>query len=423
MRARRGVQMSVPDQAAFVTLERLTQVQRPIGEATGLPNLAYTSEAYFRHERDAVIGSTWAAITFTDSIPERPFAQPIEFMGLPLLVVRDRHGALRVFHNVCSHRGMKLVAEPTEVRGVITCRYHCWSYATNGDLKATPHIGGVEQHHSDGFDNAAHGLKPLRSAVFMGILFVNLSGDAPDFEQHAAALVARAEQFLGKDGWTHLQAGLSDSGLSLLAHCNWKLAVENYCEAYHLPWVHPELNSYSRLEDHYCFLGDAFAGQGSLSYRGSDIAGAHLPRLTAWPAERMHVAEYPTLYPNVLLGFQADHAFAILLTPEAPDRTREELRIFYVGDGATQDSYRACRAATLAAWRIVFEQDLSAVEQLQLGRASPGYDGGVFSPAMDAVTHHFHAWVAARLEDRLRHRAGAQRNVTSRRSSGDVSSA
>jgi choline monooxygenase len=387
---------------AFPTLERLAQVQRPIAEATGLPNVAYTSEAYFRHERDAVLARTWAGIAFTDTIPDRPFAQPIDFIGLPLVVIRDRHGALRVFHNVCSHRGMKLVAEPTEVRGVITCRYHCWSYATNGDLKATPHMGGVEQHHTAGFDNAAHGLKMVRSAVFMGTLFVNLSGDAPDFDRHAAELRRRAGALVGEDGWTQLRCGVSDARLTLTAHCNWKLAVENYCEAYHLPWVHPELNSYSRLEDHYCFLGEDFAGQGSLAYRGSEAAGVHLPRLPGWPAERLQVAEYPTLYPNVLLGFQADHAFAILLMPQAPDRTREELRIFYVGDGAVDDAYRACRAATLSAWRIVFEQDLSAVEQLQLGRASPGYDGGVFSPAMDTATHHFHSWVAARLAARLR---------------------
>jgi choline monooxygenase len=394
--------MSVPEPATLPSLERLSQVLRPIAAATGLPNVTYTSEAYFRHERDAVLAGTWAGIAFADTIPERPFAQPVEFMGLPLLVVRDRHGALRVFHNVCSHRGMKLVAEPIEVRGLITCRYHCWSYATNGDLKATPHIGGVEQHHAAGFDNAAHGLKPVRSAVFMGILFVNLSGDAPDFEPHAAELKQRAGALLGAEGWAQLRCGVSDARLSLTAHCNWKLAVENYCEAYHLPWVHPELNSYSRLEDHYCFLGRDFAGQGSLAYRGSEVAGAHLPRLATWPADRLRVAEYPTLYPNVLLGFQADHAFAILLIPEAPDLTREELRIFYVGDGATDDAYRACRAATLSAWRIVFEQDLAAVEQLQLGRASPGYDGGVFSPAMDTATHHFHAWVAARLAARLR---------------------
>jgi choline monooxygenase len=394
--------MSETDQSAFTTLERLEQVQRPIGEATGLPNAAYTTETFFRHDRDAVIARTWAGIAFTDTIPEQPFAQPIEFMGLPLLIVRDRHGTLRVFHNVCSHRGMRLVAEPTEVRGLITCRYHCWSYATNGDLKATPHIGGVDQHHSNGFDNLSHGLKSVRSAVFMGVLFVNLSGDAPDFDQHVGELMRRAEELLGPDGWSQLRSGVSDSRLSLVARCNWKLAVENYCEAYHLPWVHPELNSYSRLEDHFCFLGRDFAGQGSFAYRGSAIAGAHLPRLEGWPANRIRVAEYPTMYPNVLLGFQADHAFAILLIPEAPDRTREELRIFYVGDGATNEAYQACRAATLSAWRVVFEQDLTAVEQLQLGRASPGYDGGVFSPAMDTVTHHFHSWVAARLAHQFR---------------------
>lgn len=234
----------------------------------------------------------------------------------------------------------------------------------------------------------------------MGMLFVNLSGNAPGFEQHAGELMRRAEQLLGTGSWSQLHPSLTDSRLNLSAHCNWKLAVENHCEAYHLPWVNPELNSYSRLEDHYCFLGADFAGLGSLAYRGSDIAGMHLPRLEAWPADRMHVAEDPTMYPNVLLGFQADHAFAILLIPEAPDRTREELRIFYVGEGAASDAHRACRAATLSAWRIVFERDLTAVEQLQLGRASAGYDGDVFSPPMDIATHHFHAWVAARLTQR-----------------------
>jgi choline monooxygenase len=394
--------MPVSDDAALPTTERLAQVMRPAGEAVGLPNVAYTGEGFFCYERDAVLAHTWVAVAFADTLPERPFAQPTEFMGLPLLLVRDRHGTLRVFHNVCSHRGMKLVDAPTEVRGLITCRYHCWSYTASGELKATPHLGGVDQHHRAGFDNKAHGLKPVRSALFLGILFVNLSGDAPEFEAHTATLRKRAEELMGGAAWGQLQGGVSDARLTLTARCNWKLAVENYCEAYHLPWVHPELNSYSRLEDHYCFLGEHFAGQGSRAYRGSEIAGVHLPRLASWPGDRVQVAEYPTLYPNVLLGFQSDHAFAILLTPEAPDRTREELRIFYVGEGATAEAYRACRAATLSAWRIVFEQDIPAVEQMQLGRASPGYDGGVFSPAMDAATHHFHAWMARRLSDRLR---------------------
>src|SRR5579872_2661522 len=220
--------MAKSDTEAFPSLERLTLVRRPIGSARGLPNLTYTSPEYFRHERDELLGRTWAGLLFTDVIPERPYALPIDFLGLPLLVLRDRHGTLRVFHNVCSHRGMKLVADPGPLPGLITCRYHCWAYAANGDLKATPHFGGVNQPHAQGFDPAAHGLKPIRSALFMGMLFINLSGDAPEFGRHSAPLTERAAELIGTDGWSQLHPGVSDSSLTLLAQCNWKLAVENY---------------------------------------------------------------------------------------------------------------------------------------------------------------------------------------------------
>ena len=381
----------------LISSERRQRTLRPITEAVGLPNLAYEDAGFLKYERDVVLAGTWVGLAFTDTIPARPFAQPLEFLGLPLLVVRDRRGELNVFHNVCSHRGVQLVGEPTPLAGLIVCPYHSWSYTTNGELKATPHVGGVDHHQCAGFDASAHGLKTVRSAVYLGILFVNLSGNAPPFERHIAELDRRTATLIGADGPSRLRPGISDAKLSLSVRCNWKLAVENYCEAYHLPWVHPELNAYSTLADHYCFFGSDFAGQGSHSYRGSEIAGAHLPYFEAWPRARLHVAEYPALYPNVLLGFHADHAFAVLLIPEAIDRTREELRIFYVDAGADDDAYRECRAATLRAWRVVFEQDVPAVEKMQIGRGSPGYDGGVFSPVMDTVTHHFHTWVADRL--------------------------
>jgi phenylpropionate dioxygenase-like ring-hydroxylating dioxygenase large terminal subunit len=393
----------MPHSDGAVSAERLEQVLRPIAAASGLPNAAYTSAEHFRYERDAVIGRTWAGCVFTDTIPDRPFAQPLDFLGLPLLITRNRAGELSVFHNVCSHRGMKLVAEPTEVPGLISCRYHCWSYTTDGELKRTPHIGGINQHTLVGFDTSRHGLQAVRSAEFAGVLFINLSGDAPGFDEFIAPLRARASALLGERGWSQLRPGRTDSHLTLEVRANWKLAVENYCESYHLPWVHPSLNSYSRLEDHHSFLDhEAFCGQISLAYRLSDVAGTKLPRFPAWPADRTHVAEYPALYPNVLLGVHADHAFVVVLTPLAVDLTREELRIFYVGEGATADLYSTCRAATLAAWRGVFAEDVLAVEGMQQGRASPGYQGGVFSPVMDPPTYHFHRWMATRLLDKAR---------------------
>jgi len=383
-----------------ISLERLKRVMLPISQATGLPNEAYTSAEHFQRERDEVIGRTWAGLVFADSLPDRPFAQPVDFMGLPLLVTRDRGGELRVFHNVCSHRGMQLVQAPTEVQGVIRCPYHSWTYDISGNLKGTPHIGGVNQHKCDGFDQTQHGLRPVRSTVWMGVVFINLSGDAPEFADSTAALRERIERFIGRTGWSSLGPGVSGGKMSLGVKCNWKLAVENHCEAYHLPWVHPALNTYSRLEDHYNVLGyEGFSGQGSLAYRLSDVAGTKLPCFEQWPADKLCHAEYFSLYPNVLLGFQADHVYAIILTPQGPGATHEELRLSFVGDGATSDTYQVSRAATLEAWRVVFSEDVFAVEGMQQGRASPAYQGGVFSPEMDQPTHHFHAWVAQRLAE------------------------
>ena len=59
---------------------------------------------------------------------------------------------VRVFHNVCSHRGFKLLEKPCKLKNVITCPYHSWSYNFNGKLIATPHIGGLNKHQSTKFD-------------------------------------------------------------------------------------------------------------------------------------------------------------------------------------------------------------------------------------------------------------------------------
>jgi len=94
------------------------------------------------------------------------------------------------------------------------------------------------------------------------------------------------------------------------------------------------------------------------------------------------------------LGLQADHFFAIILTSDAPDKTRERLRFFYAGDDALADATLARRQSLHAAWSQVFSEDISVVEGMQRGRASHAFEGGVFSPVMDVPTHHFHQWFA-----------------------------
>lgn len=371
-------------------------VQRPVAEARGLPNEAYVSPVHWTAERDKLFARNWTCIGFASDLPAGPYAQPLDFMGMPLVILQDAAGGVRVFHNVCSHRGQRLVAGSGPVKGVLRCPYHSWTYDLEGELRGTPHIGGTGVHRLEGFDCAAHGLKEVPSEIWMDMIFVNLSGGAPPFERHIAPLMDRWRQFWGDDHSQYKRIG-HDDDVELELRANWKLAIENYCESYHLPWVHPGLNSYSRLEDHYnIMIEDRFAGQGTRVYQLPATAD-RLPQLGVWPRDKLRTAEYVAVYPNVMLGIHVDQFFAVRIDPLAPDHTRESMRLYYVESGSTDANHDATRQALQDSWRSVFVEDVGVVEGMQLGRGSPGFDGGLFSPVMDEANHHFHRWVAKTL--------------------------
>ena len=369
--------------------------------ARGLANQHYTDRDTWQTERDQVIAKTWAGLGFSADIQKASSLYPVQFMGLPLLMVRDQSGQARVFHNVCSHRGMTLVAEPGDAGLMIRCPYHRWGYTLTGDLKNTPNIGGMGVHSIEGFDCGEHGLKEVRSEEHMGIVFINLSGDAPALEEHLNPILERWGALAGSDFAQRLVGDTGEFGsMELMVNSNYKLAIENYCESYHLPFVHPDLNTYSPLDAHYNLVVEPLAsGQGTHVYDLTRGAETPLPMFENWDRNRIKTAEYLSLYPNVLLGIQADHFFAILLMSEAPDSTRERLQFLYADNDALSDQHNARRKSLHEAWNLVFAEDVSVVEGMQRGRASPRFTGGVFSPLMDIPTAHFHQWFASRLDN------------------------
>ena len=330
-------------------------------------------------------------------VPEPGDAVPITFLGIPLLLIRGRDNVVRVFQNICRHRGMILVEEPRKIEGAIRCPYHSWCYSTQGQLVATPHVGGPGFNSHAEMDRNTLGLIDVRSHVWRDVVWINLSGTAPAFEEAMADVIARWSDFEQP-----LHHGGPDSQFTLKVKANWKLAVENYCESYHLPWVHPGLNSYSRLEDHYNIEMDGLtSGQGTLVYRQlMSEAGAVFPDFDDLDAKWDAGAEYLAIYPNVLLGVHRDHAFAIVLRPNGPAETEEFVHLYY----ASPNSDEALRQRNAEQWKVVFEEDIFVVEGMQRGRSAPGFDGGRFSPAMDGPTHCFHRWAAARIAE---HRSGA----------------
>ena len=376
--------------------QTLANVLRPVAEASGLPNRHYVDPATYERERERVLFGDWSGFAFASDVPEPGDALAVDFVGQPLLLVRDRTDRVRVFQNTCRHRGMILVPETGEVRklrGMIRCPYHSWVYDLDGRLRATPHVGGPGRNAHDAIDRDTLGLVEMRSHVWHDVVFVNIAGDAAPFKERHGDLLARWADFEqpGVSGGT-------DSKFDLRVRSNWKLAVENYCESYHLPWIHPGLNSYSRLEDHYEIVADGFSGQGTIVYEPDlteEAAFADYPGLSsAWDRQ----AEYVALYPNVLLGVHRDHRFAILLLPRGPEETLERVSVQYASQAMTRDCFASARARNAAMWREIFEEDVFVVEGMQRGRHGAAFDGGRFSPAMDGPTWAFHRWIATRFD-------------------------
>lgn len=370
----------------------LSKVLQPVELARGLPNAHYTDPDVYREERDSVMFANWAGIGFAFDVPEPGDVMPVDFMGMPLMLVRDNDGELAVFQNTCRHRGMILIKEKSNIRGTIRCPYHSWCYGLKGELRSTPHVGGPGQNLHENINRDDLGLTRIRSTIWRDVVFVNIDGKAPPFEDYAAPMIARMKE--------HTAKLYHSDGFSFDVGCNWKLAVENYCESYHLPWIHPSLNTYSRLEDHYHVETDgSFSGQGTTVYRQMQGEnGEVFPDFDGLSEFWNKGAEYPVLFPNVLLAFQRDHFYAILILPQGTERSIERVEIFYSFDPKDRPDLAPLIKQNSEQWHAVLSEDLFVVEGMQKGRHAVHFDGGKFSPVMDNPTHDFHLWVANQVE-------------------------
>ena len=390
--------MNYTDIFSQFDLEKIKDnVHTDIEKARGLPNEFYTSDQYLQLEKEKVFSPNWVCVASIADVPSPGSAIPVDFLGVPLLVLRNKDGEIKTFHNVCLHRGMTLVEKPKKFSGALTCPYHAWCYNLDGKLIKTPKAGGPDSDKSCLPDIDFMNLKSVRTHVWMGCIFVNLNEQADDFEKINAPLMERWHEYSNAP---LIHAG-EDNHFSLDLNCNWKLGVENYCESYHLPWVHPGLNSYSRLEDHYHIESDCYSGQGTTVYNPNFGEGClpfpnHLGMNGKGLDKKWDLsAEYVSLYPNLLLGVHRDHFYSIRIEPVTANSCREVVDIFYYDEKTLGDEYKSTRIKNKEMWRSVFLEDVFAVEGMQKGRYSPVFDGGRFTPAMDGPTHCFHKWIAS----------------------------
>ena len=145
-----------------------------------------------------------------------------------VIVLRDDDEDVRALHNVCRHRGSRLLTDRAGSIGNIVCGYHQWTYATDGSLL---HAGD----QAPGFDKSCFGLRPVHLRVVDGLLFISLANDPPDdFDQMATAVSPYVQPY-------QLRRTKVAAQVDLVEAANWKLVMENNRECYHCEAGHPEL--------------------------------------------------------------------------------------------------------------------------------------------------------------------------------------
>ena len=379
---------------------KIEVVKNPIEKAHGLPNECYLNNDYLEFEKEKIFKNNWTMIGVASSVPNPGDVKPFNLLGIPILIVRNKENEVKVFHNVCSHRGFKLVDQECKLKNVIRCPYHSWSYDFNGKLTVTPHIGGLGKHEVEGFDKNKSNLKEINSNIWMDLIFININSNAKPFEDFIKPLEDRWSKFISKKDQKLIRHSTDNGYFNMTVNSNWKFAIENYCESYHLPWIHPELNKVSNISDHYHIEDENlnFSGQGSNKYSQQFDGNIKFKCFPNWPNELSEKSEYVSLYPNVMLGIHIDHFYAFWLEPISNNQTKEHFELYYVGDeSASSDEFKDIREKNFAFWQEVMNEDVAAIEGLQKGRNSPAYNGGNFSPVMDTPTLMFHKWVATNL--------------------------
>lgn len=338
--------------------------------AHGLPPNAYRSEDFWQAECRNVLARNWVCAGLAHELKDTGDAVPVTVADQPLLLLRNQDSEIAGFHNVCRHRCLTLVDAPGNVGKLIRCPYHAWAYDLDGRLRASPHFGGTDKHDTDGFDRSQNDLVPVRTHVWHDWIFVNLSGDAPAFEDYAAPLIARLD---GIDFGKLNPIGTLDFGEIAT---NWKLIMENFIEPYHVKFVHASTTD-QPLEDHYTIID------------GNCMGSAVDLKEEAGTSGSLGVSSrYLTLYPNFIVGrYFPDQLGVYLNVPLGPNRMAQK-RVLYTtkGQNLTDDEVKALKTL----WWAVHKEDHEMVERMFAGRASPvAANGGLLSPVWEDSVRAF----------------------------------
>jgi choline monooxygenase len=372
----------------MLTASVIDAMNQPSDKAICLPGWAYANPEFLREEFARIFRRSWVNIGYGYQVATPGQILPITVADQPLLLVRDLQGRLRVFHNVCRHRGALLVGEgdPRAVRA-ITCPYHAWAYALDGRCLTAPCFYRGEKRNlrptpADDFD-----LIEVRSQVWLDTVFVDLSGAAPPLEETIGPLASR---------WNTAEIAPLDHVTTWegTIRANWKLVIENFLDTYHSAFVHPQLGGITpHIAHERVRLSPDIVGQRSVDAAINKPRTGPIPTIPALEKALGVDDETYWIYPNTLIFAQRSFLSIRTILPVDVATTREWNAI-YVSQEVSTERFSAERQKVKEAIDLVNVQDVGILERLQATRSSMAADRGRFAPEWDFMSHQFQTRIA-----------------------------
>lgn len=358
------------------------------GLAVSLPAWAYTSTELADIEYENVILPSWQYVCHISQVAKAGDYATLDMKRDSILVMRGKDGGLRAFMNVCRHRAAKLLDGTGNCKARITCPYHGWSYDTQGALKAIP-----AEKTFPGVDKDQLGLKEIEIETLSGLVFARVVPGGPTLREsfgEMADIIAsyRLEEMVpAGPAWTESW------------NCNWKIAVDNNLENYHITVGHPGLNRMfdSDLTGVINEHGVAYSKsvlKGTPSANRAERMYQHLAKdaLLDLPEDTRKTWTFFSLAPNIGLDIYPDSFDIFQILPMTGETCVMRYPI-YVRPNASRE-VRAMQWLNARINRQVGLEDRELCERVQLGMGSHGYQPGPLSNYEHAVVD-FHNRIRA----------------------------
>jgi phenylpropionate dioxygenase-like ring-hydroxylating dioxygenase large terminal subunit len=196
-----------------------------------LDRRVHSDAALYQLELERVFARGWNFMCHDSQLPSVG-DYFINYIGEDQVIcVRDDDGQVNVLLNTCRHRGNALCrAEQGRAKSFV-CSYHGWHYALDGRLIGVP--GQSTYYHGD-LDKSRLGLVRARVESYLGFYFATMAADAPSLADYLGDVGRTGLGMVVANGPVEVIDGVQKNVID----CNWKIAVDNLFDWYHVVYSH-----------------------------------------------------------------------------------------------------------------------------------------------------------------------------------------